>query len=269
MKRISILALVLCACFVFTAWAQPQAVGQRMGKFAIHHRAMYSFPKTNAAPSKPLVAAQAAAHQSKVRELGTYPGGTWASMGDVNDFGVAVAQGDLPDGSTHNFAVPLLGPRAGEWIELGTLGGTESGWDEGLITISDTGLIVGHSASTDQNHPHAMAWTQQSGVVDLGTLADIGYQAYNSSYAAGVNRLGTLIVGWSGVEESCLGCAPALPVVWTPSVVWKNGATVSAWTIHKLDTTGFDAITKWYAWAVNDFGRSWERGTATTVNLSA
>src|SRR5579864_1764133 len=104
----------------------------------------------------------------KVWELGTYPGGTWASMGDVNDFGVAVAQGDLPDGSTHNLAVPLFGRHAGEWIDLGTLGGTESGWDEGLVTISDTGLIVGHSASTDQNRPHAIAWTEKAGMVDLG-----------------------------------------------------------------------------------------------------
>ena len=255
MKRITILALIICACFLTEAWAQQQAVGPRMGKHAIHHRAFNSFPKANGAPSDPIIATQAAARQNKVWELGTSPGGTWASMGDVNDFGVAVAQGDLPDGSTHNFAVPLFGRHAGEWIDLGTLGGTESGWDEGLVTISDTGVIVGHSASTDQNRPHAMAWTETSGIVDLGTLADVGYPTYNSSYAAGVNKWGTLIVGWSGVEESCLNCAPTLPVVWTPTVVWKNGQPVTKWKIHKLDTTGFAVITKWYAWAVNDFGQ--------------
>ena len=255
MKRVSILPYILGVCIVSMGWAQAQTVGPRMGKFAIHHRAVNSFPNTNAVPSTSSVAAEAAAHQGKVWELGTYPGGTWAAMGDVNDFGVAVAQGDLPDGSTHNFAVPLLGPRAGGWIELGTLGGTESGWEEGLITISNTGVIVGHSASTDQNRPHAMAWTEKSGVVDLGTLADIGYPSYNSSYASGVNRMGTLIVGWSGVEESCLGCAPALPVAWTPTVVWKNGQLLTKWKIHKLDTGGLDVITKWYAWAVNDFGQ--------------
>ena len=226
-----------------------------MGKHEFHRQAVSSVSRTTAKKNRPFVAASAAAHQSRIWELGTYPGGTWASMGDVNDFGVAVAQGDLPDSTTHNFAIPLLGPRAGDWIDLGTLGGTESGWDEGLITISDTGVIVGHSASTDQNRPHGIVWTEKSGVVDLGTLADIGYATYNSSYAAGVNRMGTLIVGWSGVEESCLGCAPALPVVWTPSVVWKNGRMVFTWTIHRLDTSGFDAITKWYAWAVNDFGQ--------------
>ncbi len=262
MKRISILALVLCACFVSAALAQQQAVGPRMGKHAIHHRAFNSFPKANGAPSNPIVAAQAAARQSKVWEFGTFPGGTWASMGDVNDFGIAVAQGDVPDGSTHNFAVPLFGRYAGEWIDLGTLGGTESGWDEGLVTISDTGLIVGHSASTDQNRPHGIAWTAMSGIVDLGTLADVGYPTYNSSYAAGVNKWGTLIVGWSGVEQSCINCAPTLPVVWTPSVTWKNGRVVVTWTIHKLDTAGSDEMTRWFVWAVNDFGQIVGEGNA-------
>jgi probable HAF family extracellular repeat protein len=176
-------------------------------------------------------------------------------MGDVNDFGVAVAQGDLPDGSTHNLAVPLFGRHAGEWIDLGTLGGTESGWDEGLVTISDTGLIVGHSASTDQNRPHAIAWTAMSGIVDLGTLADVGYPTYNSSYAAGVNKWGTLIVGWSGVEQRCLGCAPTLPVIWTPTFAWKNGQLITKWKIHKLDTAGLSVITHWFAWTANDFGQ--------------
>jgi len=255
MKLMRILVLVLCACFVSVASAQSQAVGLRRGKHAIHNRALNSPPKASGSPSNRIVADQTAARQSKVWELGTYPGGTWASMGDINDFGVAVAQGDLPDGSTHNLSVPLFGRHAGEWIDLGTLGGTESGWDEGLVTISDTGLIVGHSASTDQNRPHAIAWTEMSGIVDLGTLANVGYPTYNSSYAEGVNKLGTLIVGWSGVEQSCLGCAPTLPVVWTPTVVWKNGQPVTKWKIRKLDTTGIAVITKWYAWTVNDFGQ--------------
>jgi len=254
MKRITILALILCACFLTVAWAQQQALGPGMGKHVIHHRALNSFPKAKGVPSDPIIAAQAV-RQNKVWELGTFPGGTWASMGDVNDFGVAVAQGDLPDGSTHNLSVPLFGRHAGEWIDLGTLGGAESGWDEGLITISDTGLVVGHDASTDQNRPHGIAWTAMSGIVDLGALADVGYPKYNSSYAAGVNKMGTLIVGWSGVEQSCLGCAPTLPVVWTPTVMWKNGQPVTKWKIHKLDTAGFGVITKWYPWAVNDSGQ--------------
>jgi probable HAF family extracellular repeat protein len=195
------------------------------------------------------------AQNNKIWELGTYPGGTWAAMGDINNFGLAVGQGDLPGGSTHSLAVSLFGPRAGKWIDLGTLGGTASGWEEGLISVSDTGMIVGHSATRDNDRVHAFVWTEKSGMVDLGTLADIAHQGYNSSYASGVNKQGTLIVGWSGVEESCLTCAPTLPVVWTPSVVWKNGEPVTRWKIHKLDTDGFDEITFWFAWTVNDSGQ--------------
>jgi len=254
MNRIRLLALILCACSVTAAWAQFQA-RPRIGKHSIHHRAVNLLPKSSGPATAPSFAAQAAAAQNKVWELGTYSGGTWASMADINDFGVAVAQGDLPDGSTHNLAVSLFGRQAGEWIDLGTLGGTASGWEEGIASISDTGVIAGHSASADQNRPHAIVWTEKSGIVDLGTLADIGYPTYNSSYASGVNRLGTLIVGWSGVEDSCINCAPTLPVVWTPSVMWRNGQFVTKWKIHKLDTTGFDDKTRWFVWAVNDFGQ--------------
>jgi hypothetical protein len=53
------------------------------------------------------------AQQNRVWELGTYPNGTWAVMGDINDFGLAVGQAGLPDGSAHSLAVSLFGPRAG------------------------------------------------------------------------------------------------------------------------------------------------------------
>ena len=127
MKRIRILALILCACFVSAAWAQPHADGPRMGKFAIHHRAMNSFPTTDAVPSSSLVAVQVA-RQNKVWELGTFPGGTWASMGDVNDFGIAVAQGDVSDGSTTTSPFPCLagmresGLTSARWVERKAVG---------------------------------------------------------------------------------------------------------------------------------------------------
>lgn len=218
MKCIRILPLVLCACCVSAAWSQPTPPSNK--RTFPHHRALKVLPTSPGTEGNRSIAAQpAAAAQNTVWKLGTYPGGTWATMGDINDFGVAVGQGDLPDGSTHPFAVSLFGPHAGKWIDLGTLGGTAIGWEEGFITISDTGVIVGESATADQNRVHGFVWTEKSGMVDLGTLADIGYPTYNSSYAYGVNKLGTLIVGWSGVEQSCLTCAPSLPVVWTPSVV--------------------------------------------------
>ncbi len=54
MKRIRIVVLVLCACFVPAAWAQPQAVGPRINKHAIHHRAMNSLAKPDAVPQSDL-----------------------------------------------------------------------------------------------------------------------------------------------------------------------------------------------------------------------
>jgi len=250
MKRISILACILGVCLVSMAWAQ-QLNSRVKTHPSRHYGANHMLPSGGV--SHPYLV-QSDTSQNKIWELETYPGGTWASMGDVNDFGVAVAQGDLPDGSTHNLSVALFGRHAGQWVDLGTLGGTESGWDEGLVTISDTGVIVGHSA-TPSGYEHGFVWTEKSGMVDLGTLADIGYPTYNSSFAAGVNKVGTLIVGWSGIELSCLDCAPALPVVWTPSVHWKHGVLVTTWKIHKLDTTGFDDLGRWYAWGVNDLGQ--------------
>ena len=195
------------------------------------------------------------AQNNKVWDLGTYPGGTWATLGDINDLGVAVGFGDVPDGSTHPLAIHLLGPNAGKWIDLGTLGGTDSGWEEGYNRVSDTGVIVGYS-NTAKGYTHGTAWTEKSGLVDLGTLADIGYSSYKASAASGVNKLGTLIVGWSGVEESCFGCAPSLPVVWTRSVEWKRGTPIGTWKIQKLDIAGADeGTTHWYPFNVNDLGQ--------------
>ena len=195
MKRINILALILGACFA-SAWAQQDAGKPRSGKHPLlRHRIVNGMAKAPGA---------AAAANLKTWDLGHYPGGTWAQLGDINDFGVAVGIGDVLDGFTHTLSVPVFGPHAGKWIDLGTLGGTTSGGEDGepVNRISNTGLIVGHSA-TAEGHVHAFAWTEKSGMVDLGTLADIGYPDYNSSYAVGTNKLGTLIVGWSGVEVSC------------------------------------------------------------------
>jgi probable HAF family extracellular repeat protein len=136
------------------------------------------------------------------------------------------------------------------------LGGEYStGWEEPLNNISNTGLIVGHSA-TSSGYIHGAAWTEKSGMVDLGALADIGYPEYKGSFAMATNRLGTLIVGWSGTDMTCLlGCSDAFPVVWTPSGVWEKGKWITKWKIHKLDTTAFPDLTFWYPMAINDLGQ--------------
>jgi probable HAF family extracellular repeat protein len=263
MKCISILVLVVCVCMTTAAWSQQSASGPHLGKgFLRHHlpKGMSSIASLQSQSS-----AQASpALNSRVWEFGTYPGGTWAALEGINDFGVAVGFGDVPplgqgpngEGYTHTLAVPVFGPHAGEWIDLGTLGGEYSaGWEEPLNSISNTGLIVGHSA-TSSGYIRGAAWTEKSGMVDLGALADVGYPEYKGSFAMATNRLGTLIVGWSGTDMTCLlGCSDALPVVWTPSGVWEKGKWITKWKIHKLDTTAFPDLTFWYPMAINDLGQ--------------
>jgi probable HAF family extracellular repeat protein len=254
MKRISILALLLCA-FAGLAWAQQEAVPRLFKRAIQHHQPLNT--GSDAADGRTMLSRtqEASSHLGKVWELGTYNGGTWTWLGDVNDFGLAVGMGDIGDGHTRTLAVPLFGPGAGQWFDLGRLAQEdETGVEEPLVAISDTGLVVTHSIASN-GYVHAVAWTSQTGMVDLGTLTNLGYKAYNSSYAAGVNKLGTLIVGWSGVAQSCLDCAPALPVVWIPSFFWRDGRWNLKWNMQKLDTTGFDDLTYWYVWNVNDSGQ--------------
>ncbi len=259
MKSMRSLALILCiwlVCSVSSAWAQQKH------RPRLHRPSIDGLRTLNVGPrsltqtsSASLNAYRSANHDKKVWELGTYPGGTWVWLSDINDFGVALGFGDVGGGLYHTLIVPLFGPHAGEWTDLGTLGGELAGYnDEPIMKISNTGLVATHSALPDGRW-HAAAWTAKSGMVDLGTLADHGYPTYNASFAAAVNKFGTLIVGWSGVEQSCFPCSPTLPVVWTPTKIWKNGHFTLQWEIQKLDTAGFDDFHRWYAWDVNDLGQ--------------
>lgn len=259
MKRISILACILGVCLVSMARAQqPSKAPVGMHRL---HRMPDRTPRTpGVTESRSFNAQTNTSHEARIWELGTYPGGTWATLGGINDLGVAIGFGDVPPigsdgvGYTHTLAVSLLGPRAGEWVDLGTLGGELSrGWEEPYwFGIANTGLVATHSTTPD-GQVHAAAWTKQSGLFDLGTLADTGdpkYNRYNSSYAGAVNRLGTLIVGWSGVDGGY-----NTPVIWTPSQAWNNGTRVDHWKIHALDTKGFPNNLGWQPGAVNDYGQ--------------
>jgi probable HAF family extracellular repeat protein len=259
MKCISILVLVVCVCMTTAAWSQQAASGPHLGKGFLRHHVPKGMSSIASLQSQSSAQASPALN-SRVWEFGTYPGGTWAALGGINDFGVAIGFGDIPPigsdgvGYTHTLAVPLFGPHAHEWIDLGTLGGEPSrGWEEPYwLGISNTGLIVTHSTTPD-GQVHGGAWTKDSGMVDLGTLADTGdpkYKGHNSSYAGATNKLGTLIVGWSGVNGGY-----DAPVVWTPSQVWNNGRTVTKWQIHALDTRGFPNHLGWQPGAVNDYGQ--------------
>jgi probable HAF family extracellular repeat protein len=262
MRRISILVLILSAYFVTAAWSQQAATKPPIGRHLQHRMASQASRTPGLTVSRSFSAQANPDHAAKVWELGTYPGGTWFATWHINDFGVIVGLGDLSPigdgpGYTHTLAVPLFGPHAGEWYDLGTLSEEQPmGWQEPLNGISDTGLVASHSTASD-GQAHAVAWTRETGMVDLGTLKDTGdprYSNHNSSAAYGTNKLGTLIVGGSGVDGNPEAGFQA-PVVWTPSKEWVNGKFVTKWEIHKLDTTGFPDLTWWMVSGVNDYGQ--------------
>ena len=81
------------------------------------------------------------AQKAKVWDLGVYPGGSWAALNGVNDFGVAVSVGDVA-GDQRMISVPLFGHNAGNWFESGV---SSNGSVVQVLspTISNTGLIAG------------------------------------------------------------------------------------------------------------------------------
>jgi probable HAF family extracellular repeat protein len=203
------------------------------------------------------------AQKVKFYDLGHYPNGTWAEPRDIDISGVVVGFGDVPpNGYTHPIGVPVFGPDALQWFDLGTLGGDRTDTEVMCMAIADTGMIVGHSAIAGNEIIHAFAWTPQSGMVDIGTLADLGprYSGYNYSLAVGTNKTGTLIVGWSSTEWDG---PESLPVVWTPQIVWTSGRPMTTWKIHKLDMGNLSSATGWSAGFANNSGQI--IGTATSA----
>jgi len=198
------------------------------------------------------------AQKIKFQDLGHYPHGTWAEPWGINKSGVVVGMGDIASGYTRPIGVPLYGPLAGKWFDLGTLGGDRTDYVM-CMDIADTGMIVGHSAITGNEIIHAFLWNPGTRKVDIGKLADIGYAGYEFSIAWGTNRSGTLIVGWSsmGIDSASPDgpTADSLPVVWTPKMVWVSGLWEMKWQIHVLDTTGVDGFSYWTALYANDRGQ--------------
>ena len=224
--------LLALLCLGPVAWAQAQ-----------HENAMSGDPK----PSNVQIV--------KTWNLGVYPGGTWVNTTDINDFGFAVGTGDVPNKDTgvletHTLGVALFGPQQGNWIDMGTLGGVITGWDEAVLKVSNTGVVATHSAVPDGRW-HAAAWTEKTGMFDLGTLVDLGYADYKQSAAYAINRSGTLIVGIGWTDDG----AHQLPIVWTPSLQWNNHQFSTVWKMQVLPITGFEEYPIFIAWEVNDVGQ--------------
>jgi probable HAF family extracellular repeat protein len=189
------------------------------------------------------------AQKVSIYDLGHYPGGTWAEPRQISESGVVVGFGDISSGYARPLAVPLSGRNAGQWFDLGTLGGDDlNGAHVMAMGIADTGMIVGHSAIPDL-HIHAFAWTSRPDMTDLGVLAK---HAGGYSLAYATNKSGTLIVGWS---SSKWWGPPSLPVVWIPKAVASPPGLKTTWDIQELDTSGFPTVSYWYATGVNDAGQ--------------
>src|SRR5271157_5078708 len=181
MKRISWLIFILAVCVCSTVSAQVRTNPRsNVRRGAYLHRTFGASEQSALASDSQFTKTDAAGIRIiKTWDLGVFPSGTYVELSDVNDLGFAVGTGDLPNGETHTLGVALFGPQKGVWIDLGTLGGAiTGGYDEPIVKVSNTGLVATHSAIADGRW-HAAAWTQRTGMFDLGTLADIGFAAYN------------------------------------------------------------------------------------------
>ena len=115
MKRIGILASIFCGALCSMVWAQEPAIATNSKHPIFQRRAMMRMSRMQATR----ISAQALpAHSNQIWQFGTYPGGTWAALEGINDFGVAVGFGDVPplgkgpsvEGYTHTLAVPVFTP---------------------------------------------------------------------------------------------------------------------------------------------------------------
>ena len=252
MKRVRLSVLLLLAAgLASVAWAQ-QPFGGDHGRLG---RSLASVLQNTAGPLPLTLNTQTTVNTTiKFWDLGTLGGsGSWAS--DVNDFGIVAGWSNTPETEfQHPAMVPLFGPNAMQWVDLGNLGGEGFAQVEG---VSDTGLLVGE-ATTETGNVHAFVWTSHTGIVDLGTLP-----GHTDSQAWDVNRIGTLIVGYSADSNG------NYPVVWTPSIQWTNHGFAIKWTIHQIDTRVLGNYTYGMMMAVNNYGQilggAW--GDSGSVNV--
>jgi len=126
-----------------------------------------------------------------LQDLGTL-GGDYSHGRAISNDGSAITGSSRTATNDENHA--FLWTEAGGMQDLGTLGGDYS---YGEDISGDGSVVVGYSRTApsmtgeDSGESHAFRWTQEDGIVDLGTLGG------NYSYAYDVSDDGTTIVGES------------------------------------------------------------------------
>ena len=256
--------VLLCFGFISSVWAQNQEKMTRPGRHLTPHHRMANLLSKAQRMAQPgsYLASAITADKSRIWDLGVYPGGTTAALQSVNDFGVAMGWGNVPieEGTElRMIGIPLLGFNAGQWFQSGVTAGEDDTGEAG--GISNTGIIVGNIMSSN-GWPEAYAWTPNHAGVHLGKYSDAN-GTDDGSIAIAINHSGTLIVGNSG-RLMPNGTTRALPIVWTPKVIWNHGQPTLSWEMHALPTGGWEqpgavfegiALNAWGGWGVNDLGQ--------------
>lgn len=122
---------------------------------------------------------------SKMKDLGTLSGGTTSMANAINSSGIAVGQSD--GNSTRGLWHAVQWETDGAVKDLGVLkGGTYSV----AFGVNDSDVVVGYG-NISTNAPHAMIWTETSGMKDLNSEipAGTGWTLINAN---AINNVGQI-----------------------------------------------------------------------------
>ena len=119
----------------------------------------------------------------QINDLGNLPGGIYAQVNALNNFGVATGFSTLESGQSD--AVVYF---EGKMYDIGTLGGSAA---QGL-GVNDFGFVVGYSNTTSDAGIDAFLWTPFTGMVDLNSLLPAG-SPWVLLQASGINDEGRIV----------------------------------------------------------------------------
>jgi probable HAF family extracellular repeat protein len=119
----------------------------------------------------------------QINDLGNLPGGIYAQVNALNNFGVATGFSTLASGQSDAFVY-----FQGKMIDIGTLGGSAA---QGL-GVNDFGVVVGYSNTTGDAGIDAFLWTPLTGMIDLNSRLPAG-SPWVLLQASGINDEGRIV----------------------------------------------------------------------------